>query len=108
MEKLIALPTINKNEGKTRSVGVRPFQRECISGANGGALPLLLTIIIKQTVIPRNISSDKKRDDRLLMVEKLSIYVKKELLINLCPWVRFLLLSDDTTNPFQANNLSSG
>ena len=72
----MALPTINKNEGNTRSVGVRPFQRECISGANGVALPGVLTIIIKQTTMPRKTSRDKKRDVGLLLVKKLFIFNK--------------------------------
>ena len=32
MEKLMALPTANKNEGKTRSVGVKPNQAAWSSG----------------------------------------------------------------------------
>ena len=62
IEKLMAFPTANKKEGKTRSVGVKPNQAACSSGANGAApLPAVLTIIIKQIVIPRNTSSERKR-----------------------------------------------
>ena len=47
--KLMALPTANKNEGKTRSVGVNPNQEACSSGAKGAApLPGVFTMIIKQ------------------------------------------------------------
>ena len=61
-EKLIALPTANKNDGKTRSVGVKPNQVACSSGGYGLApLPGVLTMIIKQMVIPLKTSNAKKR-----------------------------------------------
>jgi hypothetical protein len=61
-EKLIAFPTANKKEGKTRSVGVKPNHAACSSGANGAApLPGVFTMIIKQIVIPRNTSSERNR-----------------------------------------------
>ena len=60
--KLIAFPTANIKEGKTRSVGVKPFQGACSSGAKVVApLPGVFTIIIKQMVIPRKTSSARKR-----------------------------------------------
>jgi len=58
----MAFPTANKNDGNTRSVGVKPCQAAWFSMAKGSApLPGVFTIIMKQTVIPRNTSSDKKR-----------------------------------------------
>src|SRR5450759_6029131 len=59
-EKLIALPTANKKEGNTRSVGVKPCHVACSKGANAAApLPGVFTIIIKQMVIPLKTSSAK-------------------------------------------------
>ena len=59
-EKLIALPTANKNEGNTRSVGVKPCHEACSNGAKGAApLPGVFTMIIKQIVIPLKTSSAK-------------------------------------------------
>ena len=61
-EKLMALPTANKNDGNTRSVGVKPCQVACSRGAKGVApLPGVFTMIIKQMVMPRNTSSERKR-----------------------------------------------
>src|SRR6185437_3990822 len=61
-EKLMALPTANKKEGKTRSVGVKPNQTACSRGGNAVApLPGVFTMIIKQIVIPRNTSSERNR-----------------------------------------------
>jgi hypothetical protein len=58
--KLIALPTANKNDGKTKSVGVNPFQLACKNGAKVAApSPGVFTIIIKQIVIPLNTSRDR-------------------------------------------------
>lgn len=69
MEKLIAFPTANKKEGNTRSVGVNPCHEACNSGANGVApLPGVFTIIMKHTVMPRNTSSDKKREEGDLLI----------------------------------------
>ena len=57
-EKLSALPTANKKEGNTRSVGVKPNQSAWVKGAQCAAPePGELTIIIKQMVIPRKMSS---------------------------------------------------
>ena len=70
--KLSALPTANKKAGKTRSVTVKPCHAACSKGANGVApLPGVLTMIMKQTVMPLNTSSDKKRDGELLILTKL-------------------------------------
>src|ERR1035437_7138636 len=61
-EKLIALPTANEKEGNTRSVGVKPCHVACSKGANAAApLPGVLTIIIKQIVIPLKTSRAKNR-----------------------------------------------
>jgi hypothetical protein len=58
----MALPTANINDGKTRSVGVKPFQLACSSGGYVvGPLPGVLTMIIKQTVMPRKISRARNR-----------------------------------------------
>jgi hypothetical protein len=56
----MALPTANKKEGNTKSVGVNPFHSACKNGANVAApSPGVFTMIIKQIVIPLNTSSDK-------------------------------------------------
>lgn len=61
-EKLIALPTANKNDGKTRSVGVNPCHCACSSGEKASApLPGVFTIIIKQIVIPLKTSRERNR-----------------------------------------------
>src|ERR1700744_2567150 len=61
-EKLRALPTANKKEGKTRSVGVNPNQGAWSSGTYGSAPePGAFTMIMKQIVNPLKISSDRKR-----------------------------------------------
>jgi hypothetical protein len=66
MEKLMALPTANKKEGNTRSVGVKPCHAACSRGENAAApLPGVFTMIMKHKVMPRNTSSDKNRDDDL-------------------------------------------
>jgi len=68
IEKLIAFPTANKNDGNTRSVGVNPCQLACNRGAKGVApLPGVFTMIMKQTVIPRNTSSERKRNGDLFI-----------------------------------------
>ena len=67
-EKLIALPTANKKEGKTRSVGVNPCHAACSKGLKGTApLPGVLTIIIKQIVMPRNTSNERNRSLAVLI-----------------------------------------
>jgi len=76
-EKLIALPTANKNEGKTRSVGVNPCQVACKSGGYGSApLPGVLTIIIKQIVIPLKTSNAKNRSFNKLIENVFSKYFR--------------------------------
>lgn len=71
MEKLIALPTANKNVGNTRSVGVNPFHEACESGEKGAApLPWLLTIIIKQIVMPLNTSRARNRGEEGLDIRR--------------------------------------
>ena len=58
MAKLIAFPTANKKDGNTRSVGVKPCQWACCNGEKLVApLPGVFTMIIKQTVMPRNTSN---------------------------------------------------
>ena len=74
--KLMAFPTANKNDGKTKSVGVKPFQGECSKGENVVAsFPDVFTIIIKQTVMPRNTSKAtfrccKEGVDKLVAIDK--------------------------------------
>src|SRR5665647_2465616 len=77
-EKLIALPTANKKDGKIKSVSVNPLHCACISGEKGVTpLPGVFTIIIKHIVIPRKISSDKKRIFGLISIKigKGKVYV---------------------------------
>ena len=58
--KLSAFPTANKKDGNTKSVGVNPCQLACLKGAKVcNASPGVLTMIIKQIVIPRKTSNDK-------------------------------------------------
>jgi hypothetical protein len=60
--KLMAFPMANKKEGNTKSVGVKPCHSACINGAKVCApSPGVLTMIIKQMVIPLKTSKDKKR-----------------------------------------------
>src|SRR6516225_11211130 len=54
--KLMAFPTAKRNEGNTRSVGVKPCQAACSRGEYVNLLPDVFTIIIKQIVIPLNTS----------------------------------------------------
>jgi hypothetical protein len=58
LEKLKALPTANRNDGKTRSVGVKPIHGAWSSGAHTFAPePGAFTMIMKQMVMPLKISS---------------------------------------------------
>ena len=57
--KLMALPTANKKDGNTKSVGVNPCQAACCKGAKVGSPPGVFTIIIKQMVIPLNTSRER-------------------------------------------------
>jgi hypothetical protein len=58
--KLSELPTANKKDGNTKSVGVNPCQLACLKGAKVcNPSPGELTIIIKHIVIPRKTSNDK-------------------------------------------------
>ena len=66
--KLIALPTANKKDGKTRSVGVKPFQAAWFSGQKAPLLPGVLTMIMKQIVIPRKTSSDKNLGEASVVI----------------------------------------
>src|SRR6187549_1076022 len=60
--KLMALPTAKRKEGKTRSVGVNPFQFACNKGEKVVAeLPGVFTMIIRQTVNPRKTSRARNR-----------------------------------------------
>jgi|GEM_PF-7007657 len=72
--KLAVINDNKQKEGNTRLISVKPFHWTCINGANGVVVPLVLTIIIKQTVMPHNISSDKKRDDGLSIVFSVSSF----------------------------------
>lgn len=68
IEKLIAFPTANKKDGKTRSVGVNPCQLACRKGPNGVApSPGVFTIIMKHTVSPRKTSRARKRVADLIL-----------------------------------------
>src|SRR5215831_7287584 len=61
--KLIAVPTTNKNDGNTRSVGVHPFQSEWFNGAKALLKsPGVFTMIIKHTVIPLKTSRAINRE----------------------------------------------
>ena len=58
-ENVIATPTMNRNAGNTRSVGVHPFHSACRNGPYTALhVPGLFTMIIEAMVIPRNTSSD--------------------------------------------------
>jgi hypothetical protein len=61
MVNAMALPTANKKEGKTRSVGVKPCQEACSRGSNGADPAWLFTMIMKHTVIPLKTSRAVKR-----------------------------------------------
>jgi hypothetical protein len=66
--KLKALPTANKKDGNTKSVGVNPFQSACFNGQNVVApFPEVFTMIIKQIVNPRKTSKAVKRDAMVLV-----------------------------------------
>jgi len=94
IEKLMAFPTANKKEGKTRSVGVNPCQRACSRGANASApLPPVFTIIIKQMVIPLKTSSDKKRS-RVFCI----LNCNKRLLFGACDYTFYYLVSNRSKN----------
>lgn len=70
MAKLKALPTAKRKEGNTKSVGVKPFQSACLSGQKTAAqLPGVLTMIMKQTVSPRNTSKAMKREEDMFNSE---------------------------------------
>src|SRR5688572_11964072 len=77
IEKLIALPTANKKEGKTRSVGVKPCQGACRRGPKASApLPGVFTMIMKQTVIPRKTSNARNRVADLIFFIILSVTIE--------------------------------
>ena len=59
--KLKALPTANKKDGNTRSVGVNPFQEACSRNEKLGLPPGVFTTIIRQMVMPRKTSNAVKR-----------------------------------------------
>jgi hypothetical protein len=59
--KLMAFPTAKRKEGNTKSVGVNPFQWACCNGAYDNGPPGVFTIIMKQMVMPLNISKAVKR-----------------------------------------------
>ena len=60
--KLMALPTANKNDGKTKSVGVKPFHLACCRGAKvKEPSPEVFTMIIKQMVRPLKTSRARNR-----------------------------------------------
>src|SRR3954452_6648479 len=61
MAKLIAFPTAKRNDGNTRSVGVKPCQCACSSGEYVNLLPDVFTMIIKHIVIPLNTSRARNR-----------------------------------------------
>jgi hypothetical protein len=58
--KLSELPIVNKKDGNTKSAGVNPCQLTCLKGAKVcNTSPGVLTIIIKQIIMPRKTSKDK-------------------------------------------------
>src|SRR3954452_9917317 len=60
--KAIETPTINKNDGKIRSVGVAPFHSACSSGGEtADHVPGSFKRIIAAIVIPRKTSSETSR-----------------------------------------------
>lgn len=66
IENASALPTANRKNGKTRSVGVQPSQGACFSGAyTYFPLPGVLTSTIPAMVIPRKMSRARNRFDGL-------------------------------------------
>ena len=76
--KLMALPTANKNEGKTRSVGVKPFHCACNNGENVVApFPGVFTMIIRHIVIPLNTSNAVNRFCKVVMMKYLTQKVRK-------------------------------
>ena len=67
--KLRALPTANKKEGNTKSVGVKPFHSACNNKEKvAPPSPGVFTIIIKQMVSPRKTSRAKKRGGVCIIV----------------------------------------
>src|SRR5262245_30207692 len=62
----MATPTMNRKNGKMRSVGVQPCHSACRSGGyTARHVPGLLTSTIAATVSPRNASSETSRPGRL-------------------------------------------
>src|SRR5437667_878408 len=58
----MATPTMNRKNGKIRSVGVQPCHSACRSGGyTARQVPGLLTSTMAATVMPRNASSDTSR-----------------------------------------------
>jgi hypothetical protein len=65
----MALPTANKKEGKTRSVGVNPCHAACCNGEKVVApLPDVLTMIIKQIVMPLKTSRAGNRWEAAMLL----------------------------------------
>src|SRR5579862_3877057 len=63
-DSTVVTPTTNRNVGKTRSVGVQPFQSEWLKG-HQACPPLLFTRIMKAIVIPRSTSRETRRAVRV-------------------------------------------
>ena len=72
-------PVMNTNDGKTKSVGVKPCHLACSSGSKAMAQsPGVFTIIIKHIVMPLKISRDSKRIFILRILDKCKrIFEKK-------------------------------
>ena len=79
MPKLNALPTANRKDGNTRSVGVNPCQAECSSWEKLGSPPGVLTMIMKQTVMPRKTSRASERFDATGVDPLISRTLKREI-----------------------------
>src|ERR1700682_3108476 len=63
-ERYVVMPTMNRKNGKMRSVGVQPFHSACSSGGKIALqVPGSLTSSIPATVIPRKTSSESRRSE---------------------------------------------
>ena len=60
-ERAMLTPTMKRKKGKTRSVGVRPFQAACSKGTKHRSPTPLLTIIMPTIVRPRSTSRERRR-----------------------------------------------
>lgn len=83
--KANALPTANRKDGNTRSVAVNPCHDACNrNGYTSSHEPGEFTIIMKQTVMPRNTSSDIKRGALMIIWDLIYADLYHELFSFLC------------------------